>query len=307
MSFAHTWVLLFACLPALWVYWEWRDSARRIALLLKAGGLAAVLIALAEPRVTVYETKVAAAILVDTSASVTPQDLARASDLATQIEAARGRRWTRVIPFARSARNTAPEEHGKAWSLKYTAGDGGHATNLEAALRDGSASLPAGMVPRLVLISDGNENLGSVVRAAWQSRQLGIPIDTYSLGGRPKPNLRLESLSLPSQVFSGEPFPIDISLSSPQRSTAVVEISAEGKPLGSSRVEIEPGLNHFRVHASVSTAGAVDLAGKISAADLGEARFEQAVTLRKPQVLLLSQDPPATEEHLVRTLEANQF
>ena len=63
------------------------ESARRIALLLKAGGLTAVLLALSEPRITVYETKVAAAILVDTSASVTPQDLAHASDLATQMEA----------------------------------------------------------------------------------------------------------------------------------------------------------------------------------------------------------------------------
>src|SRR5205807_2909062 len=102
MTFGHPWVLLFACPPALWVYWEWRDSARRIALLLKAGGLTAVLLALSEPRITVYETKVAAAILVDTSASVTPQDLAHASDLATQMEASRGRRWTRVIPFARA-------------------------------------------------------------------------------------------------------------------------------------------------------------------------------------------------------------
>src|SRR6185369_8542219 len=118
---------------------------------------------------------------------------------------------------------------------------------------------------------------------------------------------RLESLSLPSQVFSGERFPIDISLDSPRRSTAQVEITAEGKSLGTSRVQIEQGLNHFREHASVSAVGAVDLAGKISAADLGEARFEQAVTLRKPQVLLLSQDPAATETNLMQTLEANQF
>ena len=284
-----------------------RFAPRRTALLLKAAGLAAVLIALAEPRLTVHESKVAAAILVDTSASVTPRDLARASDLATQIEAARGRRWTRVIPFARSARNTAPGERGKTWSLKYTGGDGGHATNLEAALRDAAASLPAGLVPRIVLISDGNENLGSVVRAAWQARQLGIPIDTFSLAGRAKPNLRLESMSLPSQVFSGERFPIDISLSSPRRARVSVEVSAEGKSLGSTPVEIEPGLNHFRVHASVSTVGAVDLAGKISAPDLGEARFEQAVTLRRPQVLLMTQDPAGTEKHLQQTLEANQF
>src|SRR5262249_9978710 len=154
-----------------------------------------------------------------------------------------GRRWSRVIPFARGARNTAPEERGKVWNLKYSAGDSGHATNLEAALRDGAASLPTGLVPRIVLISDGNENLGSVVRAAWQARQLGIPIDTSPLAGRPKPNLRLESMSLPSQVFSGERFPIDISLSSPARPAAQVEITAEGKSLGASRIALELGVN----------------------------------------------------------------
>src|SRR5262245_19463358 len=116
MTFGHAWVLLFAWLPALWVFFEWRDSARRVALSLKAAGLAAVLIALAEPRLAIYETKVAAAILVDTSASVSPQDLARESDLATRIEAARGRRWSRVIPFARATRNTAAEERAKSWN-----------------------------------------------------------------------------------------------------------------------------------------------------------------------------------------------
>jgi hypothetical protein len=67
-------------------------------------------------------------------------------------------------------------------------------------------SLPAGMLPRLLLISDGNENLGSVVRAIWQAQQLGVPIDTIPLAGRPKPGLRLDSIAIPGQVFSGERF-----------------------------------------------------------------------------------------------------
>jgi uncharacterized membrane protein len=53
--------------------------------------------------------------------------------------------------------------------------------------------------------------------------------------------------------------------------------------------------------------GAVALAGKISAGDLGETRFEDAVTLRRPRVLLVSRDLAASEQHLLRTLEANQF
>ena len=39
------------------------------------------------------------------------------------------------------------------------------------------------MVPRLLLVSDGKENLGSAARAIWQARQLGIPVDTVALAG----------------------------------------------------------------------------------------------------------------------------
>ena len=158
-----------------------------------------------------------------------------------------------------------------------------------------------------MLASDGNENLGSVTRAIWQAQQLGIPIDTMPLAGRPKPELRLESVSLPVQVFSGERFPIEITLDSPRAAPATVELTAEGKSLGANPVELAAGVNHLRLHGNVNSTGAVDLAGKVSAAGLGEARFEQAIALRRPRVLLVSSDPAASEQHLRRALEANAF
>ena len=57
-------------------------------------------------------------------------------------------------------------------------------------------------------MSDGKENKGSIARAAWQAKQLQIPIDTYGLAGRAKPALRLESISVPALAFTGEQFPI---------------------------------------------------------------------------------------------------
>src|SRR5580704_3045095 len=216
MTFDHPWALLLLLLPVAWAVWEWRSSARRTALLLKAGSFAAIALALAQPRITVYETKMAVAILADTSASVSAEDLKTESALANRVEHARGRHWTHIIPFSRTTRGADRDEYTKdGWQLHHTAGSPGHGTNLEAAIRDGAASLPAGMVTRLVLVSDGNENLGSVSRAIWQAQQLGIPIDTVPLAGRPKPGLLLESIALPGQVFSGERFPIEVTVESP--------------------------------------------------------------------------------------------
>jgi uncharacterized membrane protein len=308
MSFDHPWVLLLLLAPLAWAAWEWRESSRRLALGLKAGAFLLIVLALSGPRMTVYQSKVAVVVLADTSASVSPDDLGRASAIASEVERSRGRHWTRVMPFARGTRSVTLEERGKnGLHLGHTAAEAGRGTNLEGAIRDGVASLPAGMVPRLLLVSDGNENLGSVARAIWQAEQLGVPVDTIALAGRPKPGLRLESVSIPGQVFSGERFAIDVAVESPRSVPAAVELTAEGKVIGNSQVDLSPGMNRLRLQASVNSVGAIALAGKISAAGLGEARFENSVTMRSPRVLLVSKDPAASEEHLLRALQANQF
>ena len=57
----------------------------------------------------------------------------------------------------------------------------------------------------------------------------------------------------------------------------------------------------------MNAVGAIELAGAVTSSELGEARFRNAITLRRPRVALVSKDPPGTEVHLMRTLEANQF
>ena len=307
MTFERTWVLLFLALPLGWMLLEWRRTRRTLALIFKTVAFLAIILALAEPKLTLPETKMAVAVLVDTSASVSPQDLSRASELAAALEKARGRHWIRVLPFARSVRNLAPAEQTRGWRFEYTAGESGRATDLEAAVEEAVTSLPSGLVPRLVLISDGNENAGSITRAAWQAQHLGIPIDTFPLKGRTRPNLRLESVSLPTLAFTGEQFPVDLNVSSPKAVTGTVDISAEGKLLGSNRVALEQGANRIRVHANVTAAGAINLSGSIKAGELGEIQFDRAVTLRRPKVLYVSQDPESAESHLLQTLAAARF
>jgi Ca-activated chloride channel family protein len=307
MTFERAWVLAIVWLPFAWMLFEWRRTSRHLALVLKTLCLAAILMALAEPRLTTQETKVAVAALVDTSASTSPADLDKASQLARAMSAAQGRHWLSVIPFARSTRTLDPAERQTPWHLRQTSGEAGRATDMEGAVRDAIAQLPAGMVPRLVLISDGNENKGSVARAAWQARQLGIPIDTFSLAGRSKPALRLESVAMPPLAFTGEPFAIDLMVSSPKAGAAQVELAAEGRVLGQNQVNLETGQNPLRLHASVNTAGALDVSVTVRSQELGEIHYNQAIQLRKPKVAYITEDPAELDTNLTTALTAAQF
>jgi uncharacterized membrane protein/uncharacterized protein YegL len=114
-------------------------------------------------------------------------------------------------------------------------------------------------------------------------------------------------VSLPPQAFTGERFPIELTLISPKRTDATVELTAEGKAIGRSPASLEAGSNRIRVHAAVNQAGAIDLSVKLKSAELGEVHFEQAISLRRPRVLYVSQDPAGTESHFLRTLEASSF
>ncbi len=306
MTFDRNWVLILIWLPAAWAIFEWRRTQRHLALVLKALSFIAVLLALAEPHLATTETKVALAVLVDTSASVSAADLDRASQLSSAINDEKGRHWVRVIPFARSTR-TLDTTEGKPWKLRLTSGESGRATDLEAAVREAVASLPAGMVPRVALISDGKENKGSIARAAWQAQQLGIAIDTFALKGRPKPALRLESISLPSLAFTGEQFPIDLVVSAPKAESAEVEMAAEGHPLGKTNVSLNAGENQVRLHAALNTPGALDLSIAIRSGAADEVRYDQAVMLRRPKILYVSQDAGTVDSHLSATLAAAQF
>ncbi|HTB14956.1 MAG TPA: VWA domain-containing protein [Bryobacteraceae bacterium] len=300
MTFDREWVLLISWLPVAWAIFEWRRTQRHLALVLKALSFIAVLVALAEPHLATTETKVALAVLVDTSASVSQADLDRASQLAKAINEEKGRHWVRVIPFARSTQTLEG-------NLRLTAGEAGRATDLEAAVREAVASLPAGMVPRVALISDGKENKGSIARAAWQAQQLGIAIDTFALKGRPKPALRLETISLPSLAFTGEQFPIDLVVSAPKAETAEVEMAAEGHALGKTTVSLQAGENPVRLHAALNTPGALDLSIAIRSGGESEVRYDQAVMLRRPKILYVSQDAGTVDSHLSATLAAAQF
>jgi hypothetical protein len=66
-----------------------------------------------------------------------------------------------------------------------------------------------------------------------------------------------ESVTIPGQVFSGERFPIDVAVEAPRAAEAKIELTAEGKAIGGSQVQLAPGLNRLRLQASVNAVGAI--------------------------------------------------
>jgi len=289
MSFEHPWMLFLLIVPLLWMILNWRRSSRRGSLAFKALCFCALVLAATKPGLLFRSSRMAVAVLADTSASVSDQDLKHESDLIRGMDSARGENMIRVIPFARSTRAAKQTE---SWTLAHASGPDGCATNIERAVRDAIATLPSGRVPRIVILSDGRENIGSVLRAARQASELGIPIDTIPLVDRVPSKLRLQMAATPTVVFSAARFTVDFVLTSPRPGPAEIVLSSRGKQLDSSHVLLKEGVNRMRVETSLAAVGEIELSVDIHGGNVGELRFSQPLTLREPRTLVISRDNP---------------
>ncbi len=305
MTLGHSWLVLLALVPLAWIAYAWRLTSRTLPLLLKGLSLSAILFALAEPSITLPETKIAEVVLVDTSASISAQDLSHASDIARNIVRRKGSNWVRIVPFDSGARVLRPVESADLHIERTSIQSNNNGTNLQSALTSSLTTLPDGYLPRILLISDGNENQGSVVRAIAQLQNLNIPVDVIPLGGTANSALRVQSVSLPSEAYTGEQIPLDITLVSPSNAPATLDLYAEGKLLGQQSINLQPGNNSLRVATRVKAAGIVELSGRIQQKQ-AEARFDEPIKLRRAKALYLSEDPVGTDANLLAAMaEAN--
>ena len=200
MTLSHPSALLLLLLPLGWIVFMWRRSVSHTGLLLKGAGFAAIVLALAEPGATLPRTRTGAVILVDTSNSITPDDLTRAGSLVKEMERHKRGNWMKIVPFAAQPRPLSPREASGSLHFVNSNNPAGDSTDLEAALTSSMSAIPAGYIPRLVLLSDGNENEGSSARAIAELQQLHVPVDTIPLSGRQDTGFRLESVSVPHKI-----------------------------------------------------------------------------------------------------------
>ncbi|HKP54986.1 MAG TPA: VWA domain-containing protein [Chloroflexia bacterium] len=118
-------------------------------------------------------------------------------------------------------------------------------TNLADAIRLGLAMMPADTARRLVLLSDGRENLGDAEEAARLVAAHGVSLDVVSLARQGGPDVWVESLKAPSPVRENERVSLQISISSSADTTSTLLLLMDGEPIGTQEISLTRGDNTF--------------------------------------------------------------
>lgn len=256
-------LLLCALLPAVWLLGRKSlaglGSVRgTMVLVLRSAVVVLLVCALAELQLLKSTEKVTVIYVLDQSQSI-PLSKRQAMLDYSMREVARHRKASRedragVIVFGRGANIEVPPFDEDITSLEGVEAYVNlrtDATNLESALKLAKASFPEDGAKRIVVVSDGNENLGSARSAASGLAEDGIGIDVVPVRLESRAEVAVEKVSVPPEVRQGQPVEVRVVLDN-QADRSIRgkvrlsrRIGSREELLGEQDAQLNPGKNVF--------------------------------------------------------------
>lgn len=136
-------------------------------------------------------------------------------------------------------------------------------TNLAAAMRMGMALFPPEAARRMVVLSDGNENVGEALEEADQLRAAGVPVDVVPLKYQHGDEVIFERLSAPATATAEETINLQMVLRAqrPTNGKILLYHNEQLVPLGSGAgggypVTLDAGPNRLTIPVPLRVAGA---------------------------------------------------
>lgn len=175
-------------------------------------------------------------------------------------------------------------------------------TDIAAALRLGSAAFPEAGQKRLVLLSDGNENVGDAFAAAVAARSMQISIDVVPLGVSRGGDVSVQKLSLPASLKQGQTFEVKIFAQADRAQDANVRLFLNDQMLGEQRVRLEAGKNLFAFPQTLEQPAFYRYEVRVETPTDSVPQNNRAINFTnvrgKPRLLIVSSEPDKDTELL---------
>lgn len=306
MKFQFTnpaWLALLAPALAWVVWWHWKSDVqlspwrRHTALALRLIILVALGLALAGLQWLLPREGVNVIFLLDRSDSIPSVQQEGARRYVNQVAEKKHKtdRLGLLVFGSEVAIESSPDEKVDLNNTKVLAVVGADRTDIAAAVRLGTAAFPEHGQKRLVLVSDGNENLGDALAAVMSARPLGVTVDVVPLGTQRSNDVAVQKLALPHRIKRGQAFDAKIFITADEPQDATVRLYRNEAYLGDAPIKLDRGKNLFSFPQTLDEPGFYAYRVVLEAKDDGVAQNNKAtafINVRgQPRVLLVSQNP----------------
>lgn len=249
LDFDSPWyLLLFALAPLLWLVGRHSlsglGSVRRwLAMALRLAVLSCLVLAAAEVRWVRKTDRLTVIYLLDQSLSIPTDERTAMRRYVNELTAQhrQGDDRAGVIVFGREAAiEIPPIDDNVPLPETVEALLDPEFTNLAGAMRLAMAAFPEDAAKRIVVISDGNENLGSALEQAKNVVESGVGIDVQPVFYRRRAEVSVEKLAVPPMLRKGQPFDVRVVLENTAEPTADDPGVVPGRLIVSQRTSDQP-------------------------------------------------------------------
>jgi uncharacterized membrane protein len=213
-----------------------------------------LIIAVAQPVINTYSRKQSLVFLVDRSDS-TGRDAAKKSleFIKKVLDNKKEKDNFAVISFAERAILEKNLNQDKFFS-GFESNPNGSYTNIETALKKGLMTL-GNKQGRLVLLSDGKENLGQTKEVINKFKNSNIAIDVYSPYANSKEELFIENVVLPQRIRTGTSFEMKVYIYSREQQQGRLRIYHNDELGREKNINIKSGKNLIEYAITLSKPG----------------------------------------------------
>ncbi|WP_078380297.1 VWA domain-containing protein [Sutcliffiella halmapala] len=167
-------------------------------------------------------------------------------------------------------------------------------TNLEEGLKLATTYIPTEAKGRVVLLSDGIETTGNVLRQGKLLASRNIELDVLPFQPQNVQDVSFESFFTPQSGFEGEALPFHITLDSNVETNALLQITQNSKTVIQEPIRIEKGKNYYSYHTELSTPGLYTFKAEVipDSDQIKENNISHSITRvnGQPKVLLVDKD-----------------
>jgi Ca-activated chloride channel family protein len=183
-------------------------------------------------------------------------------------------------------------------------------TDLAAAIRLGTAAFPEHGQKRLVLMSDGNENIGDAMSAVMAGKELGLSVDVLEMGVSRANDVSVEKVQMPAKVKKGQAFEVKIFIQADQAQRATVRLYRKNQFLGEQKgVQLSAGKNLFTFPQTLTEPDFYNYDVQVDAPGDPLPQNNRATgftTVRgEPRILIVSADPEQ-DKQLAAALQSSR-
>lgn len=182
------------------------------------------------------------------------------------------------------------------------------ATNIQEAVESALGLFERGGSRRIVLITDGEENQGDILKSIPLINEQKIDFKVYKITGEKGDEIYVDNVKVPDNISVGEEFSVSIDIKSNYATKAKLTLFSGRNKVGEQQVQIQKGKNSFVFKDKQSSGGFKGYRVLIEAdGDTNKVNNEFSTftnVMDKPNILLINGikgDSKALEEILVNS------